>query len=100
MQPPRRSSYRGRRTPVRSERGPRCPLSELRGVTMEAGEAAAGLDGTAAANEHLLVLGGGVELTVDDVTVTLARGDVAFLRAGASRRVASTGGAHVALARE
>jgi mannose-6-phosphate isomerase-like protein (cupin superfamily) len=82
------------------ERGPRCPLSELRAVTVPGGEAGAGLDGTAAANEHLLVLGGDVELTADRVTVMLARGDVAFLRAGASRRVASTAGAHVALARE
>ena len=82
------------------ERGPRCPLSELRAATVAAGEPAAGLDGTAAANEHLLVLGGDVELTVDGVTVTLARGDVAFLRGGASRRVASMDGAHVALARE
>ena len=79
---------------------PRCPLSELRAVTVPGGEAVAGLDGTAAANEHLLVLGGDVELTADGVTVMLARGDVAFLRAGASRRVASTAGAHVALARE
>ena len=82
------------------ERGRRCPLSELRAVSVPAGEAGAGLDGTAAANEHLLVLGGDVELTADGVTVMLARGDVAFLRAGASRRVASTAGAHVALARE
>ena len=80
------------------ERGRRCPLSELRAVS--GGEAGAGLDGTAAANEHLLVLGGDVELTADGVTVMLARGDVAFLTAGASRRVASTAGAHVALARE
>lgn len=58
------------------ERGPRCPLSELRAVTVAAGEPAAGLDGTAAANEHLLVLGGDVDLTVDGVTVMLARGDV------------------------
>jgi mannose-6-phosphate isomerase-like protein (cupin superfamily) len=82
------------------ERGPRCPLSELRAVTVPGGGVGAGLDGTAAANEHLLVLGGDVELTADGVTVMLARGDVAFLRAGASRRVASTAGAHVALARE
>ncbi len=54
----------------------------------------------AEANEHLLVLAGDVELTVDGVTVTLARGDAAFLRGGASRRVASPEGARVALARE
>ena len=82
------------------ERGSRCPLSELRAITVEDGEAGAGLDGTAAANEHLLVLDGYVELTADGVTVTLARGDVAFLMAGVSRRVMSTGGARVALARE
>ena len=82
------------------ERGPRCPLSELRAVTVAAGEAVADLNGTAAANEHLLVLGGDVELTVDGVTVMLARGDVAFLMAGTSRRVASPDGARVALARE
>ena len=51
-------------------------------------------------NEHLLVLGGAVELKAGGVTVTLARGDVALLRAGASRRVASADGARVALARE
>ena len=82
------------------ERGPRCPLSELRAITVAAGEPAAGLDGTAAASEHLLVLGGDVELTVDGVTVMLARGDVAFLMAGTARRVASPDGARVALARE
>ena len=82
------------------ERGPRCPLSELRAVSVAAGEVAAGLDGTAAVNEHVLVLAGDVELTADGVTVLLARGDVAFLRAGAPRSVASKTGAHVALARE
>ena len=47
-----------------------------------------------------MVLRGDVELAVDGVTVMLALGDVAFLRAGATRRVASMDGAHVALARE
>ena len=82
------------------DRGSRCPLSELRAVAMPAGEATVDLDGTATANEHLLVLDGDVELTVDGLTVMLARGDVALLRAGASRQVASTAGARVGLARE
>lgn len=82
------------------ERGSRCPLSELRMFDVAAGEAPADLGGTVAATEHLLVLGGDVELTVDGATVTLARGDAALLRAGASRRVASPDGARVALARE
>ena len=82
------------------DRGPRCPLSELRAVNLATGDAPADLDGAALANEHLLVLGGGIELTVDGATVMLARGDAALLRAGASRRVEGTDGARVALARE
>ena len=82
------------------DRCPRCPLSELRTVDLATGEAPADLDGFALTNEHLLVLAGAVELTADGVAVTLARGDVALLQAGASRRVASTAGARVALARE
>ncbi|MDE0222474.1 MAG: cupin domain-containing protein [Spirochaetaceae bacterium] len=82
------------------DRGPRCPLSELRVVDLGTGEVPSDLDGAALTNEHLLVLSGAVELTADGVTVTVARGDVALLRADASRRVASTAGARVALARE
>jgi len=79
-------------------RGPRCPLSELRLVTFAAGE---GVDETRlSCNEHWLVLSGTVDLTIDGVGLELSGDDVALLRAGAVRRLRSAEGARVVFARE
>ena len=79
-------------------RGPRCPLSELRLVTFGAGE---GLGETELSlNEHWLVVNGTVQLAVDGLEVELSQGDLALLRAGAVRRIHSHEGGCVALARE
>ena len=78
--------------------GPRCPLSELRTVTFAAGDETD--EEPLPSNEHWMVVGGVIHLTVDGWKVELARGDVALLRAGAVRRIQSAEGASVALARE
>jgi mannose-6-phosphate isomerase-like protein (cupin superfamily) len=79
-------------------RGPRCPLSEFRAVTLAAGEALPAE--TLPRNEHWLVLEGDAHLTLDDLTIDLTIEDVALLRAGAVRRLHSVGSARLALARE
>ncbi len=64
-------------------RGTRCPLSELRLVTWSAGE---GIEvGQLPRNEHWAVVRGRVEVQVDDLTVELTNGDLALMRAGATR---------------
>jgi mannose-6-phosphate isomerase-like protein (cupin superfamily) len=80
------------------DRGSRCPLSELRLLTFAAGDE---LGSTRLpVHEHLMVLAGSAELTVEGLAVTLATGDVAALREGAMRHLQTQNGARVALARE
>ncbi|MBI4530234.1 MAG: cupin domain-containing protein [Candidatus Latescibacteria bacterium] len=81
-----------------TNRGPRCPLGELRCVTLAAGE---GLDDVRLSrNEHWLILDGTVHLAFDGWEVELSQEDVALLRAGVVRRIRSDEGARAVLARE
>lgn len=81
-----------------ANRGSRCPLSELRMVTLAAGE---DVDtGRLSSNEHWVVVEGSIQLLVEGRAVVLAPGDVALLRAGAVGRMRSVEGARVGLARE
>ena len=79
-------------------RGPRCPLSEWRVITFGAGE---GVDeARLACNEHWLVIGGTIHLTVDGLGLELSVDDLALLKAGGVRWIQSAKGARVVLARE
>ena len=79
-------------------RGARCPLSEWRAVTFGADE---GIDeAPLTCNEHWLVVGGTVNLTVDGAEFELSAEDLAMLKAGAVRQIYSTEGARAILARE
>ena len=80
------------------DRGPRCPLSELRLVTFAAGEGLG--ESELSLNEHWLVVDGALQLAVNGLEVELSPGDLALLRAGAVRRIGSDEGGQVALARE
>ena len=51
-------------------------------------------------NEHWLVVGGTIDLTVDGLEIELAGKDLALLKAGAVRKIRSTEGARVVLACE
>ena len=80
------------------QRGPRCPLSELRLLTFAAGT------GLAAAlltvNEHWQAISGRPCLTIDGLEVELAPGDSALLRAGAVRRLHCAEDSQAVLVRE
>ena len=79
-------------------RGSRCPLSEWRAVTFQPGES---IDETPlTCNEHWLVVGGTINLTVDGLDLELSNEDLAMLKAGAVRKISSAEGARVVLARE
>ena len=79
-------------------RGSRCPLSEWRAVTFDPSE---GIDeAPLTCNEHWLVVGGTIELTVDGLEIELSSEDLAMLKAGAVRKIRSAEGARVVLARE
>ena len=78
--------------------GPRCPLSELRPVELSAGQTMEMT--TLATNEHWIVLEGSVHLQVEKVEVELCFHDLALLRKGAQRRLHTTSGARLVLARE
>ena len=79
-------------------RGSRCPLSEWRVITFGPGE---GIDETSlTCNEHWLVVGGTINLTVDELALELSSEDLAMLKAGAVRKIRSAEGARVVLARE
>lgn len=80
------------------DRGPRCPLTELRAMTLTAGERIA--EAQLAQTEYWVSLDGMVNVGVDGLEVELAPGDVAVLRAGAVRWAGSKAGGRVALARE
>ncbi len=70
-----------------ADRGPRCPISELRQVELAPGYRLE--DAQLALNEHWAVLDGSMLLTVDETTVALSPGDVALIRAGARRALRS-----------
>lgn len=79
-------------------RGSRCPLSEWRVITFGPGE---GIDETPlTCNEHWLIVGGTIDLTVDGLEFELENEDLAMLKAGAVRKIRSAEGAHIVLARE
>ena len=79
-------------------RGSRCPLSEWRVTTFGPGE---GIDeAPLTCNEHWLVVGGTINLTVDGLEFELTGEDLAMLKAGAMRKISSAEGARVVLARE
>ena len=81
-----------------SNRGSRCPLSEWRVVTFDPGE---GIDeAPLTCNEHWLVVGGTINLTVDGLEFELSNEDLAMLKTGAVRKIHSAEGARVVLARE
>jgi quercetin dioxygenase-like cupin family protein len=81
-----------------SQRGPRCPLSQLRTVTFSAGE---GIDESPIpTNEHWVVLSGELRLTVGQREITLSQADVALLRAGVVRSIQAEAPVVAALARE
>lgn len=80
------------------DRGPRCPLSELRCVVLGAGQAVE--EARLTVNEHWIVLSGRVCLKVSDLEVELGPHDLALLRAGGVRRLHSPQEARLVLARE
>ena len=79
-------------------RGSRCPLSEWRVVTFSAAEEID--EAPLTCNEHWLVVGGTINLTVDGLELELSGEDLAILKAGAVRQIHSTEGARAVLARE
>ena len=81
-----------------AHRGSRCPLSEWRAITFDAGEEVD--EERLTCNEHWLVVGGTINLTVDGLEFELAGEDLAMLKAGAVRKIRSAEGARVVLARE
>jgi len=68
----------------------RFPLSELR---VSRGAAAAALE-TISSTEYWLAIDGRLSVDVDGTTIQLASGDLAILRAGATRSVAGEPGVH------
>ena len=79
-------------------RGSRCPLSEWRVITFDPGE---GIDeAPLTCNEHWLVVGGTIDLTVDGSEFELEDEDLAMLKAGVVRKISSAEGARAILARE
>ena len=81
-----------------SDRGARCPFTELRTVEFGAGEVLK--EAPLAGNEHWLVQEGVLHLEVDGFEAELSPGDVAMMRAGALRSIYCPNGAKAALARE
>ena len=80
------------------ERGSRCPLSELRVVTLPAGAAID--EERISVNEYWLAMSGSTVLEIDGTEFELTSGDVAMLRSGATRRLVAAESARLALARE
>lgn len=81
-----------------ADRGPRCPFTELRHVDYDPGTGVR--ESTLPVNEHWLVDNGSVILTIDGFETELVQGDVAMLRAGATRQLSAPDGAKVCLVRE
>ena len=80
------------------QRGSRCPLSEMRFIVLASDEHAA--DGQAPAHEYWMVIAGALRLTIDNMAFDLIPGDLAILRGGTGRDIASSEGAQLILARE
>lgn len=80
------------------DRGPRCPLSELRVVDLPAGACIG--DERCGVNEYWMVLSGTTEVVIDDSEFELSTGDVAMLRTGATRRLRAVDSVRLAFARE
>jgi mannose-6-phosphate isomerase-like protein (cupin superfamily) len=80
------------------DRGPRCPLSELRVVSLRAGESAA--DGMAPRHEYWHIIEGQVHLSIDGLALDLIESDIAIVRGGMSRQIHAVGRARMILARE
>jgi mannose-6-phosphate isomerase-like protein (cupin superfamily) len=80
-----------------SERGERCPFTELRLVDVRAGDEIE--EAIIDANEHWVVIHGVARIDVDGARADMVVGDVAMLRSGARRRIGSLGGARLGLAR-
>ena len=78
--------------------GLRCPFSELRVVTLAAGDGVA--QGQLSTNEHWLVIDGALHVEMENREVELYKGDVALLRAGLVRRLWTNSHARVILVRE
>ncbi len=78
--------------------GPRCPLREFRAVELTPGHSLE--TRVLETNENWIVLEGSVQLQVEDLAVELGPHDLALLRAGATRRLSTTSGARLVLARE
>jgi hypothetical protein len=78
--------------------GPRCPFSELRMVTLAAGDGVA--QEQLSANEHWLVIDGDLHVEMENRESELYKGDVALLRAGLVRRLWTDSGTRVILVRE
>lgn len=88
----------GRNTGPLKNRGARCPLSEMRMITLAPGDAIG--EARVPSNEHWAILSGTMHLSIGDLTVDLTSGDIALLRAGVVRQLRSTAGARVALVHE
>ena len=80
------------------DRGPRCPVSELRLVHLAAGKEIK--EAALAVNEHWVVLSGAVYLSVDGREAEMFQSDLALLRAGAVRRLRAPSDARLVLVRE
>lgn len=79
-------------------RGSRCPVSEMRMLTLQAGVRME--EANLAKTEYWLVLDGIAQLGVDNLQVNLTNGDLAIIRQGGRRQLRSDAGCSVALARE
>jgi hypothetical protein len=78
-------------------RGSRCPVSEMRMVTLQAGSL---LDETRLARtEYWLVRDGVAQVSIDHLQADLTNGDLAIIRQGGRRQLGSDVGCCVALAR-
>jgi mannose-6-phosphate isomerase-like protein (cupin superfamily) len=81
-----------------ADRGPRCPVSELRLVELAPGFRLE--DAQLPRNEHWAVLDGSMLLAVDETIATLCPGDIALIRAGARRMLRSQESARAVVCRE
>jgi mannose-6-phosphate isomerase-like protein (cupin superfamily) len=79
-------------------RGPRCPLSELRLLTFATGEAVDEI--RLSGNTHWLVIGGAIHLTIDGLGLELWQDDLALVRASAVVQIRSVEDARVVFACE
>jgi mannose-6-phosphate isomerase-like protein (cupin superfamily) len=81
-----------------TNRGPRCPFSEMRVIDLAAGSGLA--ETRLSQNEHWAMVSGGLSVRVDGIEVELSPNDVALLRAGAVRSLQARSDAQVVVVRE